>query len=178
MEYIETERLILRDYKASDLIIFQEMNLDKDVRKFFPNVLSYKRSKLALEAMQHEIEMTGLGLYAVEVKETRDFIGFVGTQYLETHPMFHLDIMPCYEIGWRLKKSAWGHGYATEAAKAVIKFVQPQVALPIYSFTSSINIPSRNVMEKIGMTFVKYFSHPLIAETSELSEHVLYEVPA
>ncbi|TDM12226.1 GNAT family N-acetyltransferase [Macrococcus lamae] len=175
MIYIETERLKLRDFKMDDLQKFKEMNVDPDVRKYFPDIMSFKRSEMAFRQMQKEIDTTGLGLYAVEEKSGGQFIGFIGVQYMEATRLYNLDIMPCYEIGWRLVKSAWGKGYATEGAEAVLGYVRPRVKLPIYSFTSIQNQPSMNVMEKIGLKRIKTFKHPLIDSRHPMNLQVLYK---
>lgn len=175
MIYIESERLILRNWKREDLPLFQQMNVDPQVRRYFPDIMSYRRSEIVVGYMQHEIEQTALGLFAVELKETGEFIGFIGMQYLEKSPIFSLDIMPCYEIGWRLRPQFWGKGYATEGARAVLEYAHPRVNLPIYSFTSTRNEPSIRVMEKLGFKKVETFNHPLIPDKHPLAEHVLYK---
>jgi RimJ/RimL family protein N-acetyltransferase len=93
MIYIETERLKLRDYKQQDLEVFKHMNVDPEVRKYFSDMMSFKRSEMALWHMQKEIEATGLGLYAVEEKASGEFIGFIGVQYMEATPDYSMDII-------------------------------------------------------------------------------------
>ncbi|KAA1042395.1 GNAT family N-acetyltransferase [Macrococcus equipercicus] len=175
MIYLETDRLQLRDFVPEDLQPFKEMNVDPDVRQYFPDIMSFKRSEMAFRHMQQEIDATGLGLYAVEEKKSRKFIGFIGVQYMEATPMYSLDIMPCYEIGWRLIKSAWGKGYATEGARAVLDYVRPRIDLPIYSFTSIDNKRSMKVMEKLGLKQVTTFKHPLVDPRHPMSLQVLYK---
>ncbi len=175
MIYIETERLKLRDYKQQDLEVFKHMNVDPEVRKYFSDMMSFKRSEMALWHMQKEIEATGLGLYAVEEKASGEFIGFIGVQYMEATPDYSMDIMPCYEIGWRLIQQAWGKGYATEGAQAVLDYVRPRIDLPLYSFTSVNNEASMNVMEKIGLKRIKTFKHPLIDSRHPMNLQVLYK---
>jgi RimJ/RimL family protein N-acetyltransferase len=81
--------------------------------------------------------------------------------------------------GWRLKKEAWGREYATEGAAACLRYGFSELGLDeVYSFTAEVNEPSRNVMKKIGMNFVKTFSHPRVDPGSPLSRHVLYLIHA
>jgi len=94
--------------------------------------------------------------------------------YLET-PRLVLRDWRESEIGWRLRKEAWGQGYATEGAAACLKHGFQTLGFDeIYSFTADLNVPSRRVMSKIGMQFVKYFDHPRLAKDSPLCKHVLY----
>ncbi|MGV2928253.1 GNAT family N-acetyltransferase [Macrococcus capreoli] len=174
MIYFETERLIFRDWHESDLPLFQEMNRDFDVRRYFPDVMSSARSELAFYMMQREMTQHGLGLFAVALKSTGEFIGFIGMQYLIPTQQFDLPFMPCYEIGWRLRKAYWHQGYATEGANAVLQYAQQEGIQSVYSFTSMLNRPSIHVMEKLDMQFVKTFHHPLIKDYHPLKEHVLY----
>ncbi|GGB00844.1 N-acetyltransferase [Macrococcus hajekii] len=175
MNYLETERLILRDWCQEDLLYFQAMNVDADVRRYFPDRLSYKRSEIVFQHMQNEIEKYQLGLFAAEEKSSGNFIGFIGMQKLEPNKWFSLEEMPCFEIGWRLRKEAWGRGYATEGAKAVLDYGRVLVNLPIYSLTSVKNLPSINVMQKIGLTEWRTFHHPMIPAGHPLEKHVLYK---
>ncbi|MGS0649563.1 GNAT family N-acetyltransferase, partial [Staphylococcus arlettae] len=80
--YIETERLILRDWREADVLPFQQMNANQQVRRFFPSLLSYRRSELDLKKMDDIIKETGVGLFAVELKETNGWLGFIGLNYV------------------------------------------------------------------------------------------------
>jgi RimJ/RimL family protein N-acetyltransferase len=104
-----------------------------------------------------------------------DFIGFVGLSI----PMFQAHFMPCVEIGWRLAHEYWGHGYATEAARAAFAFGFRDRALDeIVSFTVPANWPSRWVMERLGMktSASDDFEHPALPEGHPLRSHVLYRL--
>ena len=114
-------------------------------------------------------------MWATTIKETGEFIGFVGLSI----PSFEAHFTPCVEIGWRLTSSHWGKGYATEAALAVLKIGFEKYRLKeIVSFTASVNKRSIRVMEKIGMIHnVKDdFNHPKLAIDHPLSRHVLYRI--
>jgi len=111
------------------------------------------------------------GLFAAEVDGT--FIGFVGLAV----PKFEASFTPCVEIGWRLARSAWGHGYASEAAMAVLDHGFNTLMLnEIVSFTSVGNLRSRAVMERIDMQLVEEFDHPRLSEDHPLRRHVLYRI--
>lgn len=80
--YIETERLKLRDWEEKDLLPFQQMNANRQVRRYFPSLLSYRRSELDMRKMDEIIKRKGNWTFAVELKETGEWIGFIGVNYL------------------------------------------------------------------------------------------------
>ena len=175
MYIIETERLGLRNWIASDLPLFAEINSDKRVMEFFPSVLSFQET----EALQKRIEdfhaKNNFGLWATEIKQSKKFIGFVGLSI----PQFTADFMPCVEIGWRLGFEHWKQGFATEAALACLDYGFNQLKLSeIVSFTSMLNRNSEKVMNKIGMRYSGHFEHPLITPGHKLCIHVLYKKKA
>jgi ribosomal-protein-alanine N-acetyltransferase len=117
----------------------------------------------------------GFGLWAVEVAATGEFIGFTGLSPVS----FDAHFTPAIEIGWRLARHAWGHGYATEAARAAIAFGFDVADLrEIVSFTSKTNLRSQRVMQRLGMTHdpADDFDHPRLALTDPLRPHVLYRL--
>lgn len=173
MIYMETPRLKLRDWMESDLESFRRLNADVEVMRYFPSVLSSEGTDVFYEAILSEFQECGYGFYAVEVKESNEFIGFIGFH----RATFPADFTPCIEIGWRLKKEAWGKGYATEGARACLKYGFSDLGFQdVYSFTAEVNQPSQNVMIKIGMSFVKRFNHPRVMDQSPLKPHVLYQI--
>ena len=145
------------------------------VMEFFPEIYSQEQSDLLANNMRKSIDISGIGLFAVEVKNIAPFIGFIG---LST-PRFDAHFTPCVEIGWRLSLPHWGNGYATEGAKAVLKYGFEDLKLrEIVSFTAAINTKSQSVMKKIGMTNNPddNFYHPnkSMPEGHHLKYHVLY----
>jgi RimJ/RimL family protein N-acetyltransferase len=93
-------------------------------------------------------------------------------------PIAELPFSPCVEVGWRLSSSTWGKGYATEAAKATLRFGFKVLRLPeIVSFTTVGNFRSRAVMERLGMVKdTLTFEHPSVPAGSEFREHCLYRL--
>lgn len=173
MIYIETPRLILRDWQEEDLEPFRELNSDEEVMRYFPKTYSAEETDVFYRAIIKEFEEYNYGLYAVEIKESNEFIGFIGFH----RATFEADFTPCIEIGWRLKRDAWGKGYATEGAKACLEYGFNNLNFKeVYSFTAKINKPSQNVMKKIGMHYIKDFNHPKIDHSSKLCRHVLYVI--
>lgn len=173
MVYIETERLVLRDWQKEDLTIFVRMNQDPRVMEYFLKPLTEEESRNFYERIQREIEEYGYGLFAVEVKISGEFIGYIGLH----HTTFEADFCPCIEIGWRLCVEAWGKGYATEGAMACLDYAFGSLQVPeLYSFTSLPNRRSERVMQKIGMQKIKEFDHPLVPSGHELLRHLLYRI--
>ncbi len=94
---------------------------------------------------------------------------------------FEAHFTPAVEIAWRLARSSWGHGYATEAAREVCRIAFAELRLPgIVAFTVPANSRSRAVMERLGMTHGSGddFDHPELAEGHSLRRHVMYRLTA
>lgn len=171
---IETERLTLRQWKASDRKPFAELNADPEVMEYFPSTVSESESHQFIQRVTAKIEESGWGFWAVELKDSNDYIGFVGL----SNPASKLPFTPCTEIGWRLAKRYWGKGYATEAAQAALKFAFENLSIDeVVSFTSVQNKRSQAVMKNINMTDTcQNFMHPSIPVGNELQEHVLFKI--
>ncbi|MEJ7676759.1 MAG: GNAT family N-acetyltransferase [Segetibacter sp.] len=170
---ISAERLGLRRWIESDLKPFTAMNKDVQVMKYFPKTLTDKETFEMMQRINLHFDKNGFGLFAVESRLTKQFIGFTGFSI----PTFESFFTPCIEIGWRYKKEAWGQGFATEAAKACLKYGFETLQFDkVVSFTSAINLNSEKVMKKIGMTKVGEFDHPKVEVTDILCKHVLYEI--
>jgi RimJ/RimL family protein N-acetyltransferase len=140
---------------------------------FFPSLLTDAETNALLERNAAHFEQYGFGLWAMELSITSEFVGFIGL----TVPQFHSHFTPCVEIGWRLSANHWNRGLATEGAMAVLRFGFQSLGLEeIVSFTAVDNLPSRRVMEKIGMNRNPQddFDHPRLPDGHKLKRHVLY----
>jgi RimJ/RimL family protein N-acetyltransferase len=170
-----TARLRLRQWREEDLAPFAALNADPDVMEFFPKVLTRAESDAVAGRIRDHFARHGFGLWAVEAPGIADFLGFVGLAV----PSFEAHFTPCVEIGWRLARPHWGHGYATEAATAALAFGFGDRALEeIVAFTVPANIPSRRVMGRLGMRRLPSddFEHPAIPEGHPLRSLVLYRL--
>ncbi|MDQ7092637.1 GNAT family N-acetyltransferase [Desulfosporosinus sp. PR] len=171
MYIIETTRLGLRNWTDSDTAKFAEMNRDPKVMEFFPKLLSEEETLEMVQKINTHIVDNGFGLWATEIKATKEFIGFVGLSI----PRFQTDFTPCVEVGWRLAYNYWGKGYAQEAARECLNYGFKRLGLKrIVSFTSIFNERSMNVMKRIGMSYVKEFENPNVELGHKLRRHVLY----
>ena len=149
------------------------MNKDTTVMQYFPKTLAPEETLQMVTRINAHFEEHGLGLFAVENKLTKEFIGYTGFAI----PTFESYFTPCIEIGWRFKKEAWGQGFATEAAKACLQYGFKSLGFDrVFSFTAVINIKSEKVMQRIGMTLIGYFDHPKIEKSSVLCRHMLYKI--
>ncbi|MCX4024627.1 GNAT family N-acetyltransferase [Endozoicomonas sp. SM1973] len=171
---LKTERVILRQWLPEDYKPFAAINADPVVMKYFPSCLSAVESDAFADKIVSLIAKRGWGLWAVELVDTKQFIGFVGLH----QPEAKLPFTPCVEIGWRLAKAYWGVGYATEAAQSVLQFAFNQLNLSeVVSFTSVTNKQSQAVMQRLRMVNTgQNFEHPSVSAESPLREHVLYKI--
>ena len=166
---ITTERLLLRRWRPEDREPFAAMNADPRVMEHFPAPLTREQSDAFVDRIEAHFDQHGYGLWALE----RDgaFLGFTGLQWAEGMPMG-----PCLEVGWRLTPTAWGHGYATEAARAALE-VGLEQADSVVSFTAVVNERSWRVMERLGMRREEVFDHPRVPEGHPIRPHYLYRTP-
>lgn len=172
---LTTARLRLRHFRPEDRAPFAALNADREVMAHLPALMSSEESDALVDRIEAGFSKHGFGLWAVEVIGSGEFIGFTGLSI----PGFEAPFTPAVEVGWRLALSAWGHGYATEAARAALDFGFGERGLPeVVSFTSPGNERSVAVMRRLGMTRDPKddFEHPRLPPGSRLSHHVLYRM--
>jgi RimJ/RimL family protein N-acetyltransferase len=175
MAELRTERLLLRQWRDEDLAPFAELNGDPETMRFFPAPPSREESDELAGRERRQIEEEGWGLWAVEVVGGAGFIGFVGL----ARPSFEARFTPAVEVGWRLARDHWGHGYATEAGRAALAHGFEDLGLEeIVSFTSPLNEPSWRVMQRLGLSHdpADNFEHPRVPVGHPLRLHVLYRL--
>ncbi|MFC5816245.1 GNAT family N-acetyltransferase [Nonomuraea harbinensis] len=174
---METERLIMRRWRESDREPFAALNADPRVMEHFPAPMTRAESDALVDRIEQRFDEHGYGLWALEVRETGEFIGFAGLA-LQT---FEAPFTPAVEVGWRLARSAWGHGYATEAGRRALAHGFGEAGLEeIVSITAVLNVRSQAVMRRLGMTRdpADDFDHIMIPEGHPLRPHVLYRISA
>jgi RimJ/RimL family protein N-acetyltransferase len=172
---IRTDRLCLRRWRPSDREAFAALNADPRVMEYFLSVLSREDSDMLAARIDSSFAQRGFGFWAVEIDGVVPFAGFVGLSI----PRFEAPFTPCVEIGWRLAHAYWNQGYASEGARAALRFGFETVQLAeIVAFTVPANLRSRRVMEKIGMTRnpADDFDHPAISAGHPLRRHMLYRI--
>jgi 3-dehydroquinate dehydratase/shikimate dehydrogenase len=172
---IQTSRLILRNWTKEDIEPFAALNQDPRVMEFFPGLIGRQDSDQFVKIVSDHISEFGWGFWAASLIETGEFIGFIGLKNVS----FPAHFTPAVEVGWRLAFEHWGKGYATEGAKAALKYAFEMLQLgEVVSFTTTQNLRSRHVMEKIGMHHDPKddFDHPKLPEGHPLKRHVLYRL--
>ena len=170
---LETERIRLRRWREADREPFAALNADPLVMEHFPGPLTREESDAMIARIEAGIEERGFGFLAAEERQTGAFLGFIGL----SSPRFEAPFTPCVEIGWRLARSGWGRGLATEGARAALAWGFEELGLDeIVAFTVPENVRSRRVMEKLGMTHDPGddFEHPSFPDGDGLRRCVLY----
>ncbi len=175
-----TPRLLLREWRDSDRVLFAEMNRDPLVMRHFPGVMERQASDAFVDRLQDVHRSLGYTLWVVEVidseRGTTPFAGFTGLMPPTFDPPFE-HCQPVAEVGWRLLPQWWGLGLATEGARASIAHGFDVVGLPeILSFTVVTNARSRAVMERIGMRLAGEFDHPRAEPEAHWKRHTLYRM--
>ena len=176
MAELKTERLLLRQWRDTDRAPFAAMNVDPEVMEHFHTTLTRGQSDEFVDRMIAQLDEHGWGLWAVEVVATGEFIGFVGLWPIGFDPFLGREQR---EVGWRLKRSAWGHGYASEAATEALRHAFCELGWDeVVSTTAVTNVRSQAVMARIGMTRdpSSDFDHPNLPIHSPLRPHVVYRV--
>nr|WP_232796189.1 GNAT family N-acetyltransferase [Staphylococcus canis] len=164
----------MRDWEKDDLIHLQKLNANRKARQYFPSLLSYRKSELDFEAMKATLKQHQIGLFSVELKATKSWIGFIGLNYIPKESDYRFEELPFYEIGWRLIPEVWENGLATEGAKAVLNYAQSKGIQEVYALAAEKNRPSIRVMEKIGMTLYDTFEKPNLSAAHVLKNQVRY----
>ncbi len=178
---LRTDRLLLRSWRDADRDPFAALNADPVVGEFLPGPLDRAASDAMVDRLVAHEEAHGYTGWAVEEAASGTFLGYVGLVVPRFDPPFAHAADPCVEIGWRLARAAWGHGYASEAARACLDHAFDDLDLPeVVSFTVTENARSRAVMERIGMTRdpAGDFDHPALPPGDRLRRHVLYRAQA
>ena len=171
----DTPRLRVRQWRESDLAPFFALACDPQVMEFLLPLPTRAESDAAANRARALIAQKGWGFWAVERKDTREFIGFTGLNV----PMAALPFSPCVEIGWRLSRASWGQGFATEAARGALQVGFEQLGLgEIVAFTANGNLRSAAVMARLGMheDVAGAFEHPAVPEGDALRGHRLFRI--
>jgi RimJ/RimL family protein N-acetyltransferase len=173
---LRTARLVLRGWQQADREPFAALNGDPLVGEMLGGRLTREQSDAMIDRFTDRWRTEGYSLWAVEGAGDGVFLGTVGLSIPSFAPERTV------EVGWRLAHHAWGRGYATEAARAAVRFAFETLGLAeLVSYTAAINARSRRVMEKLGMARADPaapfdFLHPRLAADHPLSPHVTYRL--
>ena len=148
------------------------INADKDVMEFFKSTATLEQTTTFIKRMQQLFERKEYCYFAVDKLENKELIGFIGL----SEPNYVAPFTPCVDIGWRLKKSQWNQGFATEGALQCLDYGFNQLKLErIFATAPLVNRKSQHIMVKIGMTRKYDFQHPLLLDNQRLKNCVLFE---
>jgi RimJ/RimL family protein N-acetyltransferase len=170
---IITDRLMLRRWRPEDREPYAAMMTDPEVGYWLGSTQTREVVIASMERFNVGLEANGYGFFAMERRTDSQFIGAV--ELADLNPV--LPLAPGHELGWRLARHAWGHGYATEAAHALLRFGFDRLNFPeILAFTAVSNTRSHAVMERLGMRRdeSRDFDHPALAADHPLRRHVVY----
>lgn len=170
MSGLRTERLVLRRWRDSDREPFAALNADPVVMEHLPATLTREQSDALVDRVEAHFDEHGYGLWAVEADGA--FVGFTGLVWQR----YDASSTPALEVGWRLARQAWGHGFATEAATAALARGLEAVDV-VVSTTALTNLRSQRVMQRLGMRRVLEFDHPQVPQGHPVRPHVLYRAP-
>jgi RimJ/RimL family protein N-acetyltransferase len=167
--FLETERLVLRRFTEADVDNLVELDSDPDVMRYINGGRPTPREEIENDFLPAFLDyyrrFTGYGFWAVIEKSTGDFLGW-----------FHFRPKPDGspdepELGYRLRKSAWGKGYATEGSRALIRKGFTELGVRrVYAQAMVVNLGSSRVMEKAGLRLVR-ISHQPWPDRIEGDEH-------
>lgn len=172
---LNSARLLMRQWRDDDLPAFAQMCADPQVMRYFPQPLSRMESAKLIGRVRGHFAEYGFGFWALERKDSGEFIGFTGLSVVG----FEAGFTPAVEIGWRLAREHWGLGYASEAAWTVLGCGFEHLDLDeIVAFAAVNNLPSQKVMQAIGMRNdpADNFDHPKLPSGHPLRPHVLYRI--
>jgi ribosomal-protein-alanine N-acetyltransferase len=167
---LRTDRLLLRRWRDDDREAFAALNADPVVMEHFPSTLTPEQSDALVDRIETHFDEHGYGLWVVEADGA--FVGFTGLVW----QTYEASFTPALEVGWRLARSAWGQGFATEAASAALA-VGLDAVDSVMSTTAVTNVRSQRVMQRLGMRRELEFDHPRVPEGHPVQRHVLYRTP-
>lgn len=170
---IETDRLSLREWRDEDADAMHAMGLDPRVMEFLGPPASHDQARELVAGQIVNQSLFGHCFWPVERRSDGELLGFCGL-----NPA-HWPIDAEIEIGWRLRRDAWGRGYAREAAAASLAWGWRNLDVPtIAAITVPANARSWGLMERLGMIRQRNedFDHPDVPDGSALKRHILYRI--
>ncbi|MGP8060185.1 MAG: GNAT family N-acetyltransferase [Acidimicrobiales bacterium] len=172
---LTTERLVLRRWGPAHLDALADLHADPEVMATLSDrTLTRAESDRFARHQELGFEHHGHAMWAVELA-SGELIGAAGLSAVD----FDAPFTPAVDVGWRLARAHWGHGYATEAARAAIGYGFDTLGLvEIVAFTSVHNARSEAVMRRLGMTRDRAgdFDHPRVPPRDPLRPHILYRL--
>jgi RimJ/RimL family protein N-acetyltransferase len=157
--FLETDRLVLRRFTSADADNLVNLDADPDVMRFVTGGIPTSRAEIQTEVLPAFLayyqRYEGYGFWAAIERATGEFLGWFHFRPRQDSPPGQV------ELGYRLRKSAWGNGYDTEGSRALIRkgFTEHGVQR-VVAEAMAVNLASRRVMEKVGLKLVRTFHEP------------------
>jgi len=173
---VQTPRLTLRSWRDADLVPFNTMCRDPEVMAHLGPLQTRDETRAAMARQQALQTERGHCFWALERRHDGEFLGFCG---LKIAPEGIAGLEGAIEIGWRLRRDAWGLGYAREAAEASLAWGFADLADDrIIAITTPANVRSWGLMLRLGMVrrHDLDFAHPALAADDPLSPHITCEL--
>ncbi|MGW0435841.1 GNAT family N-acetyltransferase [Micromonospora sp. NPDC003197] len=173
--FLETERLVLRRFTVDDVGNLVDLNADPEVMRYLtggePTPRQVVRDEIIPRFLGYYDQYEEYGFWAAVEKATGEFVGWFHFRPYQQETRSDGSRRDGIELGYRLRRCAWGTGYATEGSRALIDkgFTEGDVKR-VYAETMAVNIGSRRVMEKAGLRYVRTF-HPEWPQPIPGSEH-------
>ncbi|SHN44336.1 GNAT family N-acetyltransferase [Cryptosporangium aurantiacum] len=157
--FLETERLILRHFTDDDLELIVDVNSDPEVTWFItggkPTPLEEVRDEVLPRWKSFYEQYEGFGYFAAIEKSTGEFLGWLIFRPNDKPVRADGSVREGIELGYRLRRSAWGKGYATEGSRALIRKGFTELGVDrVFAEALAVHGASRRVMEKAGLRYV------------------------
>jgi RimJ/RimL family protein N-acetyltransferase len=159
-EYLRTDRLVLRKFTSADVDLLVELDSDPDVMRFVPGGGPTSRAEIVDDYLpaflSYYDRYAGFGFWAAVERESGEFIGWFHMRPAPQDPPDEV------ELGYRLRRAAWGRGYATEGSRALIAKAFGELGVRrVHAETMVVHSASRAVMERAGLRYVRTFHQPI-----------------
>jgi len=157
--HIETPHLLIRELRPTDDVAMFEMDNDPEVHKYLGNhhYTSIEQSRDNIRYIRQQYEENGIGRWAVEVKDTGEFVGWTGWKLMKESVNGHSNHL---DFGYRHTRKHWGKGYGYEAAKASFDYGREVLGFKdAYAMTHVDNAGSRRILEKLGFVLKEIFPY-------------------
>jgi RimJ/RimL family protein N-acetyltransferase len=154
---IETERLILREFRTSDYTAMFELDSNPEVHKYLGNnpVTDIQQVQKYITSIQQQYLDNGIGRWITIEKSSNEIIGWSGLKFITEYENNHINF---HDVGYRFMPQYWGKGYATEATLTALHYGFEHLNVKkIIGTVHTENKASRRVLEKCGLQFVEKF---------------------
>lgn len=160
--FLESDRLVLRQFTREDVDNVFELDSDPEVMRYItggkPTPREVVRDEIIPRWLAYYEQCDGYGYWAAIEKVTGQFLGWFHFRPHSDGPLSDGALRDGVELGYRLRCSAWGKGYASEGSRALIRKGFTELGVErVYAETMAVNLGSRRVMEKAGLRYVRTF---------------------